>query len=172
MIFRKIGKSLFSITGNIWPGCKYLLPAACCFVYASCTQLDNYEKNTSIPKYEWHNSFTVKDSFSITDISVKYNVYAVLRHTDAYKYNNIWLNIGIQAPGDSMRYQKVDMLLGSDANGWTGTGMNDIWEVRQLLTGASFNFNVKGTYKFSITQIMRDEPLPAVMSAGLRVEKQ
>jgi hypothetical protein len=32
-------------------------------------------------------------------------------------------------------------------------------------------FKKPGTYTYSITQIMRDNPLSAVMSAGLRVEK-
>jgi len=62
--------------------------------------------------------------------------------------------------------------LGTDANGWIGTGMNDIWEIRQPLFGKSFKFKKPGTYSFTITQIMRDDPLPAVMSAGLRLEKQ
>lgn len=149
-----------------------ILPVICCLLYASCTQLSSFEKNTSIPKYEWHNSFAATGSFLITDTAGSYTTYIVLRHTDAYKYNNIWLNIGIQAPGDSMRYQKVDMQLGSDARGWTGTGMNDIWEVRQLLASPLLRFNKPGNYNFRITQIMRDDPLPAIMSAGLRVEKQ
>ena len=136
----------------------------------SCTQLEIFEKNTTIPRYEWKSNFIIKGSFSITDTSAAYNTYIVLRHTDAYKYNNIWLNVGIQQPGDSMHFQKIDLPLGTDATGWMGTGMNDIWEVRQLLF--SKRFIKKGTYNFSIAQIMRDDPLPSIMNAGMRLEKQ
>jgi gliding motility-associated lipoprotein GldH len=153
------------------------LPIACCLLFItscplpSCTQLDTFEKNTSIPNYQWQSSFAAKGSFAITDTAVAYNAYIVLRHSDAYKYNNIWLNVGIQPPADTMRYQKVDLQLGIDDKGWTGAGMNDIWEQRQILfTGR--HFKTTGTYNFSIKQIMRDDPLPAIMSAGLRVEKQ
>jgi len=138
----------------------------------SCTQVEIFEKNTSIPNYQWKNDLEIKGSFSIADTTVAYNTYIVLRHTDAYKYNNIWLNVGIQPPADSMHYQKVDLPLGTDATGWMGTGMNDIWEIRQPLFNQAFKFKKPGTYNFTITQIMRDNPLPAVMSAGLRLQKQ
>ena len=95
-----------------------------------------------------------------------------MRHTDAYQYNNIWLNIGLQPPGDSMRNQRVNLQLGDDANGWEGTGMNDIWELRKLLNGEPRRFKQPGKYSFAISQIMRDNPLLHIMSVGLRVEKK
>jgi gliding motility-associated lipoprotein GldH len=137
----------------------------------SCTPVDSFEKDSSIPNYEWKSSFTVKGSFVITDTTASYNAYIVLRHTDAYKYNNIWVNLGVQPPADSMHYQKVNMQLGTDAGGWLGHGMNDIWEVRQLHF-KGVRFKQPGAYNFTISHIMRDEPLRSVMSAGLRLEKQ
>jgi gliding motility-associated lipoprotein GldH len=92
--------------------------------------------------------------------------------TIGFYFNNIWLNIGIQPPADSMHYQKINLQLGADATGWLGSGMNDIWEVRQLLFNRPMKFKKTGTYNFVITQIMRDDPLPYVMSAGLRLQKQ
>ena len=139
---------------------------------SSCKQLDTFEKDTSIPKYDWKSSFAATGSFSITDTASVYNAYIVLRHTDAYKYNNIWLNLGTQVPGDSMRYQKIPIELGNDAKGWEGVGMNDIWEIRQPIFDRPIKFIKTGTYNFTISQIMRDDPLPAVMSAGFRLEKK
>ncbi len=141
----------------------------CIAVMASCTQTNVFENNTTIPSQAWQSNFTAGGSFTITDTASPYNVYIVLRHTDAYKYNNIWLNVGIQPPGDSMRYNKMTVELATDAAGWMGTGMNDIWEMRQLVY---LPLKKTGIYKYSIGQIMRDDPLPAVMSAGLRVEKR
>ena len=148
----------------------FLLPIACCLLLiTSCNKIDVFEKNTLIPQYDWKSSFTAKGSFTITDTLSAYNIYLVLRHTDAYQYNNIWLNIGLQSPGDSIRIQKVDLQLGTDANGWEGTGMNDIWELRKLLDAAPLR---RGTYNFSISHIMRDDPLRNIMSVGLRIEKE
>lgn len=138
------------------------------FVLFSCTQTNVFENNASIPGYQWKSSFAVKGSFIIKDSVAAHKTYIVLRHTDAYKYSNIWLNIGLQAPGDTMQYSKINIELGTDAGGWYGTGMNDIWEMRQLVL---LPIKKTGTYNYNITQIMRDDPLPAVLSAGLRVEK-
>lgn len=134
-------------------------------------ELDFYENNTPIPNYKWNDAFAAKGSFEIKDTLSAYNIFIVLRHTDAYKYNNIWLNIGLQGPGDSMYHQKVELTLGTDAGGWEGTGLNDIWELRKLLVNRPRKFIKAGTYHYSITQIMRDNPLQQVMSAGLRVQK-
>ncbi|MEP7256075.1 MAG: gliding motility lipoprotein GldH [Ferruginibacter sp.] len=149
-----------------------VLPIVCCLFIASCKQIDVYEKNAVIPNYEWSNSFTASGNFVIKDTVSAYSIYLVLRHTDAYKYNNIWLNIGLQPPGDSLIKQKVDLRLGDDANGWEGTGMNDIWEVRKLLNGQPRRFKQPGNYNFNISQIMRDNPLTNIMSVGIRVEKR
>jgi gliding motility-associated lipoprotein GldH len=133
-----------------------------------------FEKNTAIPQYEWKSNYTAKGSFTITDTISSYNIYLVLRHTDAYQYNNIWLNIGLQFPGDTIINQKTDIQLGTDAGGWEGTGMNDIWEIRKLLNVDPLHrrFTRTGTYNFSINHVMRDEPLRNIMSVGLRIEKQ
>ena len=150
---------------------SYFLVVVSLSFMMSCRQIAVYEKNTPIPNYQWQGSFGATGSFTIEDTAAFYNVSIVLRHTDAYVYNNIWLNVGLQSPGDSMYFQKIDLLLGSDASGWEGSGMNDIWEVRKLLNGQARRFKKPGTYQFEILQLMRDEPLKHVMSAGLRVEK-
>ena len=138
-------------------------------LFSCCNSIEVYEKNTVIPDYKWKSNFAATGNFSISDTTPVYNIYIVLRHTDAYLYNNIWINAGFQSPGDSMQYQKVNLSLGTDREGWEGSGANDIWEVRKLV--GQKHFRKAGEYRFSLTHIMRDEPLLYVMSAGVRLEK-
>ena len=49
--------------------------------------------------------------------------------------------------------------------------MDDIFDSRIKITNASVALKA-GVYNFTIAQAMRDEPLTAVLSAGIRVEKQ
>lgn len=149
-----------------------LLLTVCCLLISSCRQINVFEKNTVIPNYEWKRNFIASGNFVIRDTTSAYSIYLVLRHTDAYQYNNIWLNIGLQPPGDSLHKQKIDLKLGDDTIGWEGTGMNDIWDVRKLLNGEPRRFKQAGNYYFSISQIMRDDPLLNIMSVGLRIEKK
>ena len=137
----------------------------------ACTKIDVFEKNTAIPGQKWQSDFQPVFKFNISDTTAQYNLYIVLRHTDAYRYNNIWLNIGSQSPADTMRYQRFELQLGSDAKGWEGTGMGDIWELRTSITKGPFKFNKPGDYRFSIAQVMRENPLPEIMNVGVRVER-
>ena len=150
---------------------QVIMAGICCSILlTSCRQADVFEKNTTIPGHKWKSDFAASGSFIIDDTSA-YNLYIVLRHTDSYPYNNIWLNVGLQPPGDTMQFQKLDITLGTDADGWEGSGMNDIWEIRKIINNQPRRFRKSGAYRFSIRHIMRNDPLPSVMSAGLRVEK-
>jgi gliding motility-associated lipoprotein GldH len=140
-------------------------------LFTSCQTLDVFEKNVALPKHEWSNSFKPEISFEITDTISSYNIYVVLRHTDAYRYKNIWLNVYTQIPGDTTMNQRLDLLLATDDKGWLGSGMDDIYEHRIRITQQPQRLARKGLYKFRLEQIMREDPLENVMNVGIRVEK-
>ena len=124
-----------------------------------------------IPEQVWYNTNKPSFTFIITDTAATYNVYIVLRHTDAYNYNNLWLTLGSQAPGDSIHSQNINIELGNDAKGWEGTGMDDIFEIRKNITPGPIPFKKAGNYTFTIAQIMRENPLKHILNVGIRVEK-
>jgi gliding motility-associated lipoprotein GldH len=136
----------------------------------ACGTIDVFEKNVSIPKHEWSSTFQPEISFEIADTSSLYNIFVVIRHTNAYRYNNIWLNVYTQVPGDSLRKDRLDLRLATDDKGWLGSGMDDIYEHRVLITREPVSLK-PGKYTFRLQQIMREEPLQHVMNAGIRVEK-
>jgi len=149
-----------------------LLLCMVCITFTACNKLDIFEKNISVPNHQWAYSLQPQIDFTISDTAALYKVFVVLRHTDAYRYNNIWLNIGTRFPGNSsFKNQRFDLKLGNDASGWEGTGMDDIWEVRKLITAGPVKFKQPGNYSFIIAQAMRENPLPNIMSVGVRVER-
>jgi len=74
-------------------------------------------------------------------------------------------------PGDTMTTKKVNLTLGDDANGWYGSGLDDIWEVRKKLSNYPIQFKKQGIYSYSLTNLMRDNPLNHIMSTGIRIER-
>ena len=152
---------------------NFLILAALCisFPFTSCRRIDYFERNTPIAGLQWKHSTPVSGHFEIRDTTTLYNMYLILRHTDSYHFNNIWIELTIGRPADTLRKFSLDLPLGSDADGWEGTGMNDIWEVRKKLTAVPIRFKSAGEYNYSISHIMREDPLSGIMSAGLRVEK-
>jgi gliding motility-associated lipoprotein GldH len=137
----------------------------------ACETIDVFEKNVNIPGHEWSNSFRPEIAFEISDTTSLYNIYVVLRHTDAYRYKNIYMNIYTQVPGDTLLKQRLDLQLATDDKGWLGSGMDDIFEHRIRITKDPQKLTKAGLYKFTLEQIMREEPLQHVMNVGIRVEK-
>jgi gliding motility-associated lipoprotein GldH len=140
------------------------------FLITACTKVDVFEKNVTIPNHEWSSTFKPEIVFEITDTLSAYNIFAVVRHSDAYRYKNIWLNVYTQAPGDTINKQQLDLQLATDDKGWLGSGMDDIYEHRILITGKPVALRA-GTYRFRLENIMREDPLEHVFNVGIRVEK-
>lgn len=139
-----------------------------CSIY-SCTTVDIYEKSEAIPRHEWKSDYKPSFNFVIKDTIPSYKIFLVLRHTEKYNFNNIYMNLYIKRPGeDSTVKIQRDLVLGDNEKGWLGTGMDDIYEHRLLLSKGALK---AGEYTFTLEQIMREDPLKYVLNVGLRLEK-
>lgn len=138
-------------------------------ITASCTHIDLFEKNIAIPQQKWSNSFKPEFKFEIKDTTTYYQLYLILRHNEKYNYNNLWINLYVQPPGDTAHKSSFELPLATNEKGWLGSSMDDIYEHRIKLINP---LKMKaGEYKFKIEQIMREDPLLNVLNIGLRVEK-
>lgn len=136
---------------------------------ASCIKSDAFEKNVQIPDHEWSSKFKPRVDVAITDTTSTFTLYVVLRHSDAYRFNNLWINLYTHVPGEQIRKQRFDLRLATDDRGWLGSGMDDIFEHRIAI--APVKFPKPGLYEFELEQIMREDPLPHIMNAGIRLER-
>jgi gliding motility-associated lipoprotein GldH len=139
------------------------------FLFAACNTIDVFEKTTAIPQHEWSSNNKLDFSFTAKDSTAYYNIYFVIRHTESYHFNNIWVNLTSSGPDKKPQTQKLNIILANNT-GWLGTSMDDIIEQRILLFSHPTKLQA-GEYHFSLQQIMREDPLPNVLNAGVRVEK-
>jgi gliding motility-associated lipoprotein GldH len=135
-----------------------------------CDTIGIYEKNNFFKEHSWSSKEKPSFTFTITDTNSLYQIYAIIRHEDSYRYNNLWLNITTVAPNDTAKSQQVNLLLADNKKGWLGTGMDDIFDHRIRLTRSPQKLK-SGNYTFTLQQIMREDPLQAVLNAGIRIEK-
>ncbi|MBA3647333.1 MAG: gliding motility lipoprotein GldH [Chitinophagales bacterium] len=135
----------------------------------SCDKNRIYEKNIPIEKNIWDSKVIALYPVEISDTSLLYNIYVNIRHTDNYPYQNIWLNIGTEFPDGNKATKRIEVMLSTDAGKWFGEGLGDIWDYRSMIEENAY-FQQPGLYTFSIEQNMRADPLPGIMSAGLRIE--
>lgn len=143
--------------------------------FSSCTNIDLFEKSVTIPSHRWDNTYKPSFTFTIKDTTSAYDLFVILRHNDKYNYNNIYLNVITQQPGqDSTQKARYDLTLATDEEGWRGTGMDDIYEHRIRLTPSNqqFRFRKPGDYTFTLEQIMRENPLKNMLNVGISVEKK
>jgi gliding motility-associated lipoprotein GldH len=159
------------------PGLKKLphfLLVTCCMQLFACTVPSGvFEKDIALPGQEWNSNFHPTINFDIgdSDTAYRYNIYLVLRHTDAYNYNNIWIRGTVKQPGDTAtRSERYDLLLATNDKGWLGAGMDDIYEHRVEIQQET-RFKVPGVYSFTLEQIMREDPLKHILNVGVRIEK-
>ena len=138
----------------------------------SCTMTTGvFEKNVAIPQQQWESSFKPELNFAISDTASLYNIYIVLRHTEAYNFNNIWIKAAVQQPGDpAVKSQQYDLTLATNEKGWLGSAMDDIYENRVLIQPET-KFRKAGDYHFTLEQVMREDPLKHILNVGIRVEK-
>ena len=135
----------------------------------SCTTVDLYEKTVSLQDHEWKSDYKPEFNFTITDTVSLYEAFFVVRHTEKYNYNNIWINLYSQPPGDTLHKAQFELQLATNEKGWLASAMDDIYEHRIRLTPPR---QLKtGTYKLILENIMREDPLKEVLNVGIRIEK-
>lgn len=146
-----------------------MMAAGSAFI-ASCTSpVGLYEKTASFASHEWRSDDAPSFTFDITDTLQPYQLFFVMRHTDAYRYKNIWVEIQVKAPDSAYTVSRQFTL--ADGEKWLGSGMDDVYEHRIAFSKAPALFK-KGSYTFVVKQIMREDPLHSVLNAGIRIEKQ
>ena len=135
----------------------------------SCTHLDVFEKTVAFPNAEWPSTQKDVFDFSITDTVARYNIFVVLRHTDAYHFNNLWVDLTSIAPGDTAITVRRELKLGTNLK-WLGSSYDDVIEHRVQFNPYPVKFK-KGNYRFYLQQVMREDPLHNILHAGIRIEK-
>ncbi|MFM7726495.1 MAG: gliding motility lipoprotein GldH, partial [Flavobacteriales bacterium] len=102
--------------------------------------------------------------------SATYNIDINLRNAGSYSFSNLFLFMNTYTPDGALARDTIELVLADDQGQWKGDGMGDIWDNR-ILFKKDQRFPMPGTYRFELEQAMRIDPLPGVMDAGIRIEK-
>lgn len=142
--------------------------------FTGCMKSPYFQKDAAIPQYQWRYDYQPVFKVDIKDTTALYNLYFIVRHTEAYPFSNIWMWIYTKEPGDTtFERSRIEIPLAEKSGKWLGRGMGEIWEQRMPITrnDAPMVFKKPGTYEIKFEQNMRINPLPEILQVGLRVEK-
>lgn len=128
---------------------------------------DNF---VSVPNQHWTYAQPIKSAVEITQPNKKYNILINLRHSDAYKYANIWFKVTIIQPNKSKKTERIEFTIANPDGAWLGTTSGSLFTY-QLPYKQNYSFPHKGKYTILVEQNMRDNPLDGINDIGLRVEE-
>lgn len=127
-----------------------------------------------MPGASWDYDFQPLFKVDIEDTAAFHQMYFLIRHDDAFPYANLWIRLQVKGPGDSVFVEgpRIEKQLADQQGKWLGKGLGDVWEHRIPLRMQEMpDLKQPGIYEIRVEQIMRSNPLPAVLQVGLQLEK-
>ncbi len=139
---------------------------------SACDPQRVFEKNYDLKEAKWYADSTLNFRFEIADTAQRYHLYYNIRNSLAYPYYNLYVVYSIEdAEGQSIDEQMHNITLMHDKTGEPfGSGLGDIYE-HQLIALPEYHFKKKGTYTVKLKHYMRQNPLPHLLTIGLRIEQ-
>lgn len=150
---------------------KYFFLTGLLFMLFACDEQRIYEKNIDLEGNQWYIDTIPSFSFRIDHPSRRYNIYYNIRNAVSYPYYNLYLTYYLQDSTSKQLSSHLQELTLADATTGNplGDGAGDIFD-HQIISLKNYKFERAGTYVFKVKQYMRQDPLPGIMSVGVRVE--
>lgn len=148
--------------------------ATFCFVIllTGCDKNVVYKAYEDIDDGQWFIKNTPSFKVEIKDDTQLYNVFYLVRNTLQYPYYNLYLTRKITGPDSTVMSTTLqEVFISNETTGKPfGKGLGDLFDHKiPFLT--NYKFPKSGTYTFTLSQSMRQNPLPFVMGIGISVEK-
>lgn len=141
-------------------------------ISGSCGHGSIYDRSIEISEKGWHeDSIVVFDDVIISDTISPHNFYINLRHSTDYRYSNFYLFLNTTLPNGRNTRDTIELILADNYGKWFGKGFGHFRENR-ILVRQNLLFPLKGDYRFTIEQAMRedDHTLEGIRNVGVRIE--
>ncbi|MCF2495627.1 gliding motility lipoprotein GldH [Dyadobacter chenhuakuii] len=143
-----------------------------CLTLSGCDENVVYKAHEDIDDGLWYIKNKPTFKVEITDTTATYNLYYLLRNTLQYPYYNMYLTRNFTGPDQKVISNTLEeVYLSNETTGKPyGHGLGDLFD-HKIPFLKNHKFQRSGIYTFTLTQSMRQNPLPFVMSVGISVEK-
>jgi gliding motility-associated lipoprotein GldH len=143
-----------------------------CFTLFACDENVVYKAHEDIDDGLWYIKNKPVFKVEITDTTQNYNLYYLIRNTLQYPYYNLYLTRNFAAPGGAVISNTLEeVYLSNEVTGKPyGHGLGDLFD-HKIPFLKNYRFAKPGIYTITLTQSMRQNPLPFIMSVGISVEK-
>lgn len=141
------------------------------FLFA-CDESIVYKAHEDIDDGLWYIKNQPTFKVEITDTTQVYNLYYLVRNTLQYPYYNLYLTRNFTGPNQKVISNTLEeVYLSNEITGKPfGHGLGDLFD-HKIPFLKNYKFERSGIYTFKLSQSMRQNPLPFIMSVGISVEK-
>ena len=142
----------------------------CTFLFA-CDESVVYKAHEDIEDGLWFIKNQPTFKVEITDTLSTYNLYYLVRSAVQYPYYNLYLTRKTTSPAGKVSSSLEEVFLSDQITGKPyGKGLGDLFD-HKIGFLKNYTFPQSGIYTYSLSQSMRQNPLPFIISVGIAVEK-
>ncbi len=123
-----------------------------------------------LPEQGWALTDTVRICLDVPDSTEAYDLALMLRHTDRYTYQNLWLFIQSCDSLSPVQSDTVMACLADDRGQWLGTRAGRYYS-GYVIMERDITFPTAGTYSYVIIHGMRDSVVYGIADVGLELRK-
>ena len=137
----------------------------------SCTDNTIFDEYTTVDNGVWAKDRSFAFNVEVADTSALYEIDLLVRNTDIFPRQNLWLRITKEYRGQEIQCDTVNLFLLDESGKWIGSGSGTFFD-NQYIWKQHIRFYKKGNYIFRIAHLMRFDVLEGIDRIGLAVVKE
>jgi len=134
----------------------------------SCGPTPYYENSVDVNAEKWKHDDKIDFVVEALDIESKYIMNLVVSHSQEFSYQNLYLNVTTSFPTQEQTEERLNIELSDKKGQWVGKCNSGICKTKVYMLD-NFKFPEKGSYKFSIEQLSREENLQGISELKLEL---
>lgn len=147
---------------------KATLLAVISLLLLSCQQGVVFTEFKALPKSGWMADSMIVFTPVLEDSMALYDMQLLVRHTDRYGYQNLWLFVDMKQDSVLVRRDTIEAMIANERGEWLGHGVSKYTLPLLYLE----HIKLHGSeYEVIVQQGMREEMLLGITDFGLKVIK-
>lgn len=153
-----------NIRTNSWIGLLLL---------CACKTTTIYQNTTTLADCTWPADSLLNFSFHIQDTAQPYDIYLVVKNTQDYPYQNLYITYHLEDTTKKLLNTALENYTLFEAK--TGEPRGSGWgkvRTHELIILQEHHFLAPGLYTLKLAQFMRTEALPGLYAVGIKIIAQ
>ncbi|MDR1544562.1 MAG: gliding motility lipoprotein GldH [Prevotellaceae bacterium] len=149
---------------------KFFIIIFSAMLLVSCGKEVIYSEFYQISAGGWNKDSVCLFSFDVQDTVSSYELDLLVRNTDNFPRQNLWLKVEKSTDGEVF-IDSVNVFLADGYGRWRGKGIGSYYDCEYIYK-QNVKFYKSGRYTYKITHLMRTENLVGIKNFGLQICKE